>query len=256
MRPAVNHILRSWSPRLLSPALWLEARAATMFVSNAGTGGVTDGANVGYWRDLSPNGFDLSSAADDTTRPSWNLNGGFPYVDFNGVGDYLRRAADIGSYAAGSCSVFAAMRGNPGVDTRLVGSGSSAGNNPIYSVLQASSATASSSAAFVRNDAGTIILNSSSVLQVGAFDNTDRVYGCIDDGLNMTPYLDGVQGSPVGYTRSGSLTMDRFAVGALLRAAASNFFAGRVYALVVVNRVLSRDERAKLTRWLRSKMGS
>src|SRR4051812_35647666 len=75
----------AFTPLSLIPALWIDpSDIATMFQSNAGTTAVTDGSACGYAGDKSGNGFHLTSVADDTTRPTWNNNGGLPYLNFDG----------------------------------------------------------------------------------------------------------------------------------------------------------------------------
>lgn len=240
--------------------LWLEADdLSTLFQSNAGSTAVaSDGDLVGFWGDKSSNNFDLNSAADDTTRPTYKTNGGSgsdkPYVSFDGSNDVLRHLASLGSFAAGACSIFVAVRGNPATAARLLAEGRSTDANPVYILQQAGTATASTGGAFVRNDAGTLMANNIN-LQVGAYDNTDRVYGVIDDGNDYIPYLDGTAGSASSFTRSGSMTLDRTALGALIRTSTVSWWAGRVYAVVVVNRALTSQEISDLTAYLGAKMG-
>lgn len=247
-----------FTPADLGPSLWLEADAVnTLFTTIAGSTTPADGGTVGRWQDRSANGFDLTAAADDGTRPLWNLNSGFSYINFTGTGEAIRRAADLGMYAAGAASVFVAVRGNPGTNTILVSSANSAVNNELYDIVQSNTVTASSASALIRNGAGTQLLANATVLQTGAFDNTDRVYGIIDSGIDVTPYVDGTAGAITTYSRSGTIAPDRFAVGCVFRAAAvaGTFFTGRLYALVIVNRVISEGERRNLERYLGAKMG-
>lgn len=257
----LNPALKSsglWTPRRLGPALalWIDpSDTTTMFQSNAGTTVVTNGSVCGFAGDKSGAAFHLTSAANDTTRPIWNSNTGRPYLQFTlATSTMLRRTADLGMYAAGACSVFFALRGNPGVDKRLLSSGNTGNDTPVYCPIQSDSATTTTASGFIRNDANSTLLASSTDIQVNAFDNTDRVYGVIDDGSNLTPYLNGVAGTAVPYTRSGALTVDCLSLGALLRIAAGNFWEGRIYGLVVANRAITA-ERQNLTTWLGAKMG-
>jgi hypothetical protein len=123
--------------------------------------------------------------------------------------------------------------------------------------LQSGAATATSAAPFIRNDTPTEIINAqdNQTLAANAFDNADHVLGVTDSGSSLQGYLDGVAGTARSYTRSGTLTLDRFALFALLRTSAGSFFAGRVYAVVVVNRVIDTGERAALTTYLGAKAG-
>lgn len=238
--------------------LWLEADdLATMFQSNAGTSAVTtDGESVGTWLDKSSNDFDLTSTADDGTRPVYNTSGGLHWVTFDGTDAMLRRLAATGVYAGGSHSLFVAVRGNPGTDRRFVAEGNSGSTNTIFAMLQSNSATASQLSLHYRaNDGATNAILNNVNLQSGAWDNTDKVVGVTDSGSAIIPYLNQSAGSTHAYSRSGTYDQNRFSLGAILRTTAASFFAGRVYALVLVNRVLTTDEREDLITYLGAKAG-
>lgn len=242
-------------PDQLGPAIFLDASASdSLNTSNAGTGAISDTATVGYWRDLSRNGFDISSVADDTTRPTWNINAGLPYVNFDGTNDYLRRAASLGMWAAGECSAFAAVRGNPGTVRYLLSETSSSSTQPVYTLMQ-SEATATTESCFFRTSVGTVLNNLPDV--TSAWDNTDRVIGVVDSGANVDGYRDGAIIASSPYARgAGSMAVDLFSLGALNQnGTISIWFAARVYALVVVRRALKTGEIRELTRWLGGKMG-
>lgn len=247
----------SFTPASLSPNLWIEPGKGGLFQSNAGTTAATANSDVvGFCPDQSGNTFTLTSAADDTTRPTLQGVGTFPYLSFDGSNDMLRRTAALGSYAAGACSIFVVIRSNsPTVGARVFAEGDSASTNSVYSIVETNSTTSTSASGLIRNSTNTTLLGSSTVLQTGVFNGSDHVYGVIDDGANVTPYLDGVAGSAVPYTRGGTLTQDRTALGGLLRTSASSFWAGRVYGLVVVNRAITTQERTDLTTYLGSLAG-
>src|SRR5262245_22736554 len=82
----VAAVVAAFDPsQLANLALWIDpSDTATMFQSNAGTTTVTDGSVCGYAGDKSGASFNIISAADDTTRPTWNNNSGLPYLNFDG----------------------------------------------------------------------------------------------------------------------------------------------------------------------------
>jgi len=238
--------------------LWLEASdASTLFQNVAGSSAVSaDGQTVGTWNDKSGDNFHLTAAADDGTRPTYNTAGGLHWVTFDGSDDILRRLASTDMYANGSHSLFVAMRGNPGTDRRLVVERNSADNDSFFAMMQSNTGTAADLSLFYRGDSGTVVIsNSATTIQAGAFDNTDKVVGVTDSGAAIIPYLNQSAGSTHNYSRSTTFTLDRFALGAALGASAGSFFAGRVYALVLVNRVLTTDEREDLVTYLGAKAG-
>src|SRR5690349_15189678 len=100
----------AFTPASLSPALWIDpSDTATMFQSNAGSTAVTDGSVCGYAGDKSGNSFNLTSLANDASRPTWVANAGLSYLSFNGTSQWLQRAMALGLYAAAANSVFVAV---------------------------------------------------------------------------------------------------------------------------------------------------
>jgi len=244
----------SFSPASLSPALWVEARNG-VFQSNAGMTVATANSDpVGFITDLSGNAAHMTSAADDTTRPLLQGVGANPYLDFDGVNDVLRLAASLGLYASGSgYSVFMAMRGNPITTSEsVVSESSNASNNQISQFVKCGAATASSHVVFQRADDGTTVPANANntVVQTAVFDNTDRVIGITDSTAAFIAYNNQTAGSTNSYTRSGSLTFNRFALGALVRTTNSGFARMRVHGLVVVKSVLNSTDRANLITYL------
>lgn len=250
-----NVVVQLFTPSSLSPALWLEADdLATLFQNIAGSTAVSaDGQTVGTWNDKSGNAFHLTAAADDTTRPTYNTSGGLSWVTFDGVNDVLRRLAKLGMYDASACSVYLAMRANPATSARLVADGSSSSTNPIYAPMFSDPAVASTSQVYLRNDAGTQINLKFS--KTGVFNNSDCVYGIEDTGSLINSYLNGVLTAGTSYTRTGTVTTDRFALGALLRSTPASFFAARVYNVVIVKRALTGSERSALLTYMGAKAG-
>jgi hypothetical protein len=245
----------AFTPASLSPALWIEAATSALFQSNAGTTAATANSDpVGFVTDKSGNAFNLTSLADDTTRPLLQGVGVHPYLDFDGTNDFIGKSTSLGMYAAGACSVFAAIKTNPASASGLyLVSETANASSPIIAYMEAkNSAPQTTATVFLRNDGAVALTgaNQGDITQALAFNNTDRVYGVIDDGSTITPYLDGVTGTGGSYTRSGVFTPTRFGLGALNRTTVASFITTRVYALVVVNRAIDSTERANLTTYL------
>jgi hypothetical protein len=243
-----------WTPAMLSPALWIEARSG-VFQSNAGTTAATANSDpVGFITDLSGNGFHLSSTADDTTRPLLQGVGANPYLDFDGSNDCLRRAASLGMFSAGSVSIFAALRANPASNGHLLNEGNSGNSNQVYQLFNALPGTPTSRTQFIRTDDNVLI--SASGNTPSFFNNSDQVLGVTDDGSNLIPYIDSAAQTTRTYTRSGSFTFNIFGLGALVRNTISLYFQHRLYGLVIVNgAVLSGTDRALLITYLGALQG-
>ena len=250
--PTKRQLLRAWTPAALQPVCWFEARRGAFTTISPATRSLADNDTVGYWRDLSKFGSDLSAAADDTTRPTLQGTSAFPYLNFDGSNDILRRLGGNNLYTGGAASMFAAIRSNSNAASAiLVAEGYSGNTNDIYSLIGANNTTASSLSGLIRNDAGTSLLPATTVLQTSVHDGNDRVVGGVDNGTTATPWFDGTQGAATTYTaRTGTLTGDRFAVGGLWRTTAASWFAARVYAVVVIPRALSISEAKLLSTYL------
>lgn len=240
----------AFTPADLTPSLWLEPARGGLFQSNAGV--TTAAANndvVGYLPDLSGNARHYLSGADNTTRPTLQGVGTKPCIRFDGVNDFLMRAESLGLLASpdGYTLAFALKANSPAVDARLFSEGNSASNNTLFIPLQAHNPAATTLSALYRNDAGVQLVNPSTMTNANVFNGSDRVLIITDDGVTIRSYVNGVAGASTNWTRSGTFTIDRSAIGCLLRAASGNWFAFDLYGAVAVSRVISTVERARLT---------
>lgn len=84
--------------------------------------------------------------------------------------------------------------------------------NPTY-VFSNRSGGALDAASFLRNDAGTIAVGNTTALIASAFSTSRSAVAFRDTGSQQTAFANGVAGTPASYTRSGVLTLDRFALG-------------------------------------------
>lgn len=247
-----------WTPAKLGPSLWIEPRRGGLYQSNAGSGtlATADSDNVGYAPDLSGNGFHLTSAADDTTRPTLNGTATFPYLSFNGTNQVLLRTEGLGieSSLAGYTVAVALQSNSPATGRYLFSNGSSANTNTIFCPLATNNSTSTSWGIQYRDDGGSINDIAITVDRyANLYDNAAHVALATDDRTSFIPYKDGVAGTTVSYTRgtgSGVYTLARTSLGALVRSNTAGWWAGRVYGLVVVKRILTADERMKLTSYM------
>lgn len=241
--------------------LWLDASdLTTLFQSNAGVTPVAaNGDPVGFWADKSANDFDLSSVANDTTQPAYGTDTSYHWVTFDGVNDILRRLEALQLYNAGSYTLAIAVRGNPATDRSLIAEGYNSGSGSLTRPVGSHNATAANAAAFYRADDGsTVKIQNSSVTFTSAWNNTDKVVIVTDDGLNLDTYVDGTLGTRRSYTRTtGTFNQcDRFALGGLFRNTATQFFAGRVYAVAIwPGIVLNSTDRATVLTQFAAKQG-
>lgn len=241
-----------FKPTDLNAALWLEPAQGGLFQSIAGTTAASANSDVvGYLPDLSGNAKHYTAEADNTTRPALQGVGTHPAIRFDGSNDLLQRTESLGLLAAGAYTIAIALKSNsPSVDARLFDEGNSASNNTLFIPIQAANPTATSSNALYRNDAGTQLVNPSSVTNANVFNNTDKVVVVTDDGVNIRTYVNGVTGAATTWTPSGVFTLNRSAIGGLLRASTGNWFPFDFYGMVAVKRVITPYERTDLTKYM------
>lgn len=214
------------------------------------------GANSGFitaWYDQSGNANDVAQATAAAQPRIVNAGvistlGGRPTAVFDGTDDILTRNAALGLYAAGaatSCVVFSGAAQN---DRRIWADASSTNTNPIYSLVQSVAAGGANSTAFIRNDVGGIVFNTANVLTTSAFNGTPRVLTHVDSGNSIAGFLNGAAGGSIAYTRSGVVTLNRFAFGGLLRLTAGSFFTGSLPEITIFPAALSTDNRQTVER--------
>jgi hypothetical protein len=246
----------AFTPASLSPNLWVEPGRGGLFQSNAGTTAATIDTNpVGYLPDLSGNTFTLTSVADDTTRPTLQGVGSFPYLSFDGSNDILRRTAALDGWNANAATWCFTLRSNSNaVNTCVAGNGRSSSSSPVYSLIYASTATAANMSAWFRDDSAatpTGAPNQVTPINANVYNGSDHVVLVIDTGSAIQVYIDGVLGTGIAsYSHTNTITLDRFAIGGLLRTTAGQFWAGRIYGGVIVNRALDATERGNLTTYM------
>ena len=230
---------------------WLQARdLTTLFQNVAGTTPVTtSGEVVGTWNDKSGTSFNMTAQADDTTRPTFTESAGVQWVDGDGTNDLLVRAA-APFFAAGAASFFFAMRAsatNASGDS-VLSECNSGDNAPLYLPLRAFS-TVTDAAGFIRNGANTELINS--VLDAtNVFDGADHVIGVVDTGSLLTLWFDGVEKTGVAYTRSGTLTANRFSLFGVARGTPNLWFATRIYESACYTKALDDTEAGDLSTYL------
>lgn len=246
---------------LPTPAEWKllvdPSVAGSIYQGLAASGALAaaQGDTVGYVVDQSPNLFDMS-APSNAARPTLDLTGGYPGLQFDGVDDYLRRLASIGGYAAGACTHVFAIKSAATGNTALVSENSSTTDTPSY-LLSAPSGNPGTVAVGLRNDAyASAVFSSTNILTgTNALAGADRVIVVVDTGTSMTAYVDGVAWATRTYARSGTLTVNRFALMAQLRTSASAFASGKLYFYGQIQRALTAGEVAQATTYAAAKQG-
>jgi len=160
----------------------------------------------------------------------------------DGAGQYAFRKGGSPIYNNTAYSVALWINGN-GLgqsDRRFFAEGGTNSNNPLFNLGTQSGGLDGTIRVFIRNDGGTVLLDR---LSTGAplDGNWHHIVWTETNGQGRL-YIDGQLGdSDFTYTR-GALTLHHTSVGAILRAAASSWFAGVVDEVAVWNRKLTLTE--------------
>lgn len=202
------------------------------------------GAGDGYvqtWYDQSGNARNVSqtTAVDQPRIVSSgvvdNLEGK-PTLVFSGSQYLFASSAWI--YAQGSATSFGVLSGSPQIDKRIMAEGSSLSTSPVYSPLQSGdNGTFSDSdniSVFIRDDTAFVLIANESVSPTGALDGTRHTYAVRDNGTQVIGYVDGTESLTQTFNGGSrtALTLNRFAIGALLRSTVSSEWTGSISEII------------------------
>lgn len=189
---------------------WLDTTALLSFV------GVGNGFDV-TWYDQSGNARHLTNAT--AAQQPRLVNAGVletlnsrPALYYDGNDDRLSNAFPF-IYASGACTMFFvhkfdAPAPGPGPTPQLVIEANSGTTTQRYQIRANSDIMEMQ----IINDAGTVV-RAFGTLQSTTFDNVQKVTAIRDSGSSVAGFRDGTIGSTLNYTRSGSLTLNRFTLG-------------------------------------------
>lgn len=176
------------------------------------------GSNSGFvvtWYDQSGNARHVSQS--DTTRQPRIVNAGtidtvasVPAPFFDGTTDVMFNSSPF-LYAAGAMTAFFVCN-NVNAGAVFFAEESSTSGNPAYRFSQ-NSTTGGRLAYTLRNDANTTIVNFVDITPASTFDGILKNIVVRDTGSQAQAFVNGTNGTNANYTRSGALTLDRFALG-------------------------------------------
>jgi hypothetical protein len=234
----------AWTPADLGDdlQLWLDAAdASTLSLS---------GADVLTWTDKSGNNRTMYAGVS----PTYASNA----VSFNGSSQYIVHSNGF-HFALGTNHTFVVATAPAGALGRyFVAEGSSSSTAPVYSLLSSGAETIGGAYrwnSLIRNDANSARLSATVLFSAETFSLSRRHYEAIDSTTNVTAILDyQTQETPTAYTRTGTTTVNRFAIGALVRNSVGSYFKADVND-VIITRSLSLSERQKVQGYLAHKWG-
>jgi hypothetical protein len=254
----VDDVAEGFDPLTLTPFMMFDADPANLFESNAGSTAVSGTDPVGYWTDLSGTGFHLNSAADDTTRPIYTLDGSIHVVKFDGTNDALKRLADPGLYNAGAFTISVALKpnggGTLGTTDVLVAEMGLSSSGTIGHPVRTDSATASTGSVFYRDHGSVNLLQNT--MGANIWSNSYKVVTFMWNGTTVTAYVNGVSVGSRSLASGATFNSDRFSLGASWRSDGyNNWFDGWVSHVFIKKAVLSGGDLASLVTYQGAKVG-
>lgn len=231
--------------------VWDLADSTTLFQDIAGTTPVTAaGQTVGRVLDKSGNNNHWTAAADNTTRPTYQVDGdGKPYLSFDGSNDLLIAATPFASTGNRLWTAIFGLYAATQASSRTLLSINSGSNSQPISILQ-SATTTTGIQQFSRNDSGSGAVGPT---LAGMLDSTKRVLTSIMRGGNATASSRNAASRPSGggsgaYTDAaigtwgGTFSPTRAGLGGQVGPTPGSYFNGRIYSGFVINRVLTESE--------------
>jgi hypothetical protein len=173
-------------------------------------------------------------------------------LDFDGATQYIQIAQtkDLPIYNEVTYSVCGWVKAPAQDDKRIFAEGSSASNNPLLTIGsgRASDSTTDKLQVFIRNGAGSNLLGTSGTKSTTAiFDDAWHHFCWVDDNGTAKLYIDGaLDATNFNYTRSGTFTLNRTGISAVIRAAVSHWLDGELFDIRCYNRCLSANEIAEI----------
>jgi len=207
-------------------------------ITNAGSG------KISAWNDFLGTTARNISQGTGNNRPTLTSNG----VVFNGTSEFLFNANPFMMNSTNGVTVIAVIYAPPalvGLSQWIFCEGSSASINPHLVILGKDVVLGQTGldTQQIRNDANTAVtaygLNASTTT---AYDSTFKLLTKKLNKVNNTISLriNGVNGNtPITYTPSGTFTLDRFSVGALVRSTNLNFAEFTLKGLAILDASIS-----------------
>lgn len=196
-----------WTPANMTTLAWYDADDATTITESSGA--------VSQWDDKSGNARHISQLSAGL-KPTYTTG----QIAFDGTNDYLFNTSPF-MYANGEINIFIVCSVFADTDKRIISEGSSTDGDPIYAV-QTINPVGDKLSARIRNDSGTNLSTGVALSSASAFDDTKKLYQWGDNGSQLSGRVNSDDLQTSAYTRSGTLTLDRFSVGALLRSSSAS----------------------------------
>lgn len=222
---------------------------AQMFQNSGETGAVGTNDPCGFLADLSIHGNNVLQATSGA-RPTFVSASGFPCLSFDG-GDALLN--NVTYCQGGAMTAVMALRLPNAGDRYVYAEGKSTDNDTIYAPFRTRSG--SSMDVFIRTDSNNTRVDGSNIATAGSTDDAWHVVTFTDTSTQVRQRRDGGTFGSYNYVRSSAITPDRSAIGALHRAALSNYITGYIGRLFLCDAVLGDDDLRVIEKWAADPFG-
>jgi len=231
-------VFSGWTPADVTPFAWYDATDSDTITESGGS--------VSQWDDKSGNARHLSEASA-SRQPTWNTT---DEVDFDGS-EYIWHDSAF-MYANGECDAYMIVRATP-TTTGVILSESSLTSPADYNNVESFNSTEMET--YIRNDAGGTVINHDTLYNMtGLWDDTTRLVLSRDTGSEVSGYVGGTLGNTHAYTRTGVLTLVRFAFGCSLKGTPVQYSNCGIKEAVFTDN-LSTNDRQKMEGYLAWKHG-
>ncbi len=222
---------------------------STLYQDSAGTIPITAvGQPVGKILDKSGNNYHATQPIT-AARPILVQINGLYALSFDGIDSYLN-IPYLGLYAAGACSIIAAIDSqNQTTNAALISERDSAVATQQY--IPSRRVASDGIDALLVNDSGTTVKDTIGTTS-GLRSKTVR--SIIDNGQNINIYKEGVLSGYDDYTRSGSLTLNNTTLGASISTTNSMFMKMNLFGLIVTKSALNDTQRLQCEKYLGRKV--
>ena len=168
-------------------------------------------------------------------------------LEFDGISQYVRitQTKDLPIYNETTYSICGWVKAPAQTDKRFFSESSTTSNSPIL-LLGSGYTDNKKIRVFIRNDASVNMVAGLESTN-DFFDNNWHHFCWVDDNGNANLYIDGtLDTTDFSYSRSGTFTMNRSALAAVIRASLDYFLDGELFDIRCYNRCLTANEIAEI----------
>ena len=221
-----------------------------MWLDAADTSSITKSSSnkVSQWNDKSGNNRHVTQSGADSIKPTLSSDS----IAFNGS-QYLFNNTPF-MYNNGSIEIYIVASGNTQNDKRLINEGSSASNNPLYGFNITNQSPQNRLAVYFRNDGNTAMRSQAAIVNDVAMDGSYKILNWKDTGSSIIASVNGGATGSLSYSRSGTMSTNRFCVGGILRSSFSYGFSGNIKELIISSPMSNADSQ-KVESYLARKWG-